>query len=463
MASPMPFDLRRAFTNIGALLSASVITKIVSAGTTILIARQVGVAGFGAYAAALALLRIASVFFSLGLDAWLLRNGYRSGHSTQLAGYTATNLLIKVVLGALWLAIISMASIYLLPALYTPSLLMTLALAIWLEELASTAWSAFQAALRNQTTFLLTTLFHGLILVATLLLISQGERAILPFAIARVGAAAIGCGVALWWLRHALGLSVAPATWPREASRQLRETIPFGLSAGLSLIYGRADTAIAAHWLGSEAAGLYSSAMSIMSMALLMPLAIYLVMLPILSRAHAQHAATLLPLTRRLIGWNTLAGLLLGTTLALVAEPLMRLIYGIQYAESGIVLTIFSGVLALRFISFALAVFVTAVGWQSRRTGVQGIVAVANVGLNLLVVQRWGLPGVATVYLLTEGILLFGYARLVMRWWRHEHAPWLAAANNETAAERSQGIPAAGHEAASASTSSASAQPAANG
>lgn len=463
MASQVSFDLRRAFTNIGALLSASVITKIVSAGTTILIARQVGVAGFGAYAATMALLRIASVLFSLGLDAWLLRNGYRSGENVRLAGYTATNLLIKVGLGALWLASISLLSIYLLPALYSPPLLITLALAIWLEELASTVWSAFQAALRNQTTFLLTTLFHGLILAVTLILISQGEKAILPFAIARTLAAAIGGAIALWWLRQSLGMPIEPATWPSGAGRQLRETIPFGLSAGLSLIYGRADTAIAAHWLGNEAAGLYSSAMSIMSMALLMPLAIYLVMLPILSRAHAQHAATLLPLTRRLIGWNTLAGLVLGTTLALVAEPLMRLIYGIQYAQSGLVLTIFSGVLALRFISFALAVFVTAVGWQTRRTSVQGIVAVVNVGLNLLVVQRWGLPGVATVYLLTEGILLFGYARLVIRWWRQEQAPWLATANRETAAACTQGVLATGHEAASASTSTAAAQPPANG
>jgi len=427
MTSQQPFDLRRAFTNIGALLSASVITKIVSAGTTILLARQVGVADFGAYAAALALLRIASVLFSLGLDAWLLRNGYRSGDNARLATYTATNLLIKFVLGALWLLIISAGCVYLLPTLYTPSLLITLALAIWFEELASTVWSAFQAALRNQTTFLLTTLFHGLILAATLFLISQGEKNIFAFAMARMLAAGMGCGVAIGWLSWSVGLVMKPRVWRTEAPRQLRETIPFGLSAGLSLIYGRADTAIAAHWLGSEAAGLYSSAMSIMSMALLMPLAIYLVMLPILSRAHAQHAATLLPLTRRLIGWNTLIGLVLGGALAVVAEPLMRLIYGIQYAQSGLVLTIFSGVLALRFISFALAVFITAVGWQTRRTSVQGLVAVANVGLNLLVVRRWGLPGVATVYLLTEAILLFGYARLVIHWWRVEHRSWLAA------------------------------------
>ena len=426
------FDLRRAFANIGTLLSASIITKIISAGTTIIIARQVGVASFGAYTAALVLLRIASIAFALGLDAWLLRNGYRSGKVEQLANHTATSLLIKFGLGILWLGLIAAAGIYLLPTVYPPKLLLMLALAIWLEELASTVWSAFQSVLRNQSTFLLTILFHGLILAGTLLLVMQGEKAILAFAVARVGAAAIGAGVAFWWLMHTLGPVLTPAQWRGQAKIQLRETIPFALSAGLALIYGQADTVIAAQWLGSKAAGLYSSAMSLMSMTLLMPLAIYLVMLPILSRAHAQHSPTLPRLMRQTIGWNTLAGVGLGSILALVATPLMHLIYGAQYAESSAVLTIFSGVLALRFISFALAVLLTAVGWQTRRTIVQGVVAATNVALNLVVVQRWGLPGIATVYLITEFLLMLGYGGLVVRWWQRQGPQWSAIAHNNS-------------------------------
>lgn len=431
MARQSPFNLRSLFGNIGALLSASVITKIVSAGTTILLARQVGVAGFGEYAAAMALLRIASIAFSLGLDAWLLRNGYRDGKLEQLATYVTINLLIKLGLGALWLLLIGLVGHYLLPTLYSPTLLLVLALAIWFEELANTVWSAFQAALRNQATFLLTILFHGLILLCTLLLIVQGSRDILAFAIARTVAAGVGSLVALWWLARVLARETAlpaliSAQTGSQARRQLRETVPFGLSVALSLIYGRADTAIAGQYLGNEAAGLYSSAMSLMSMALLMPLAIYLVMLPILSRAHADHSPRLLSLTKRMVGWNVVVGLLLGALLAFVADPLMRLIYGVQYAESGEVLTIFSGVLALRFVSFALAVFITAVGWQGRRTSIQGVVALANVGLNIWVVTRWGLPGVATVYLVTELLLMGGYLFLVVRWWRQNGAAWLA-------------------------------------
>lgn len=436
MAHQSSFDLRHLFTNIGALLSASVITKVISAATTILVARQVGVAGFGEYAAAMALLRIASILFSLGLDAWLLRNGFRGGSDEQLAQYTTINLLIKLSLGTLWLFAMGGVGYYLLPHIYTPILLVTLALALWLEELANTVWSAFQASLRNQATFLLTILFHGLILIGTLLLILQGTATILPFAIARTAAAGIGCAIALWWLSHTLGLRIGTGLQVGDGSndegqqafsqtkQQLRETVPFGLSVGLSLIYGRADTAIAGHYLGNEAAGLYSSAMSLMSMALLMPLAIYLVMLPILSRAHADHSPTLLRLTKRMVGWNIVVGLLLGTLLALVAEPLMRLIYGAQYAESGAVLTIFSGVLALRFVSFALAVFITAVGWQAKRTSIQAIVAVVNVGLNLWAVTRWGLTGVAIIYLVTEMILMAGYLWLVIRWWRTYGTGW---------------------------------------
>lgn len=424
MSSQTAFAPRRLFANIGTLLSASVITKFISAGTTILLARQVGVASFGEYAAAMALLRIASIAFALGLDAWLLRNGYRDGKIEQLVIYTTINLLVKVVLGGLWLLLISIGGIYLFSAIYTPALFIGLAVAIWLEELANTVWGACQAALRNRATFLLTILFHGLILIGTLSLIIQGTTEILPFVIARVVAAGVGSALALWWFMRTLGIERISQQTMTQVQWQLRATIPFGISAALSLIYGRADTAIVAQWLGGEAAGLYASAMSLMAMALLMPLAIYLVMLPILSRAHAERSPMLLRLTKQMVGCNVVAGLVCGLILALLADPAIQLFYGRQYAQSSDLLTIFSGVLALRFVSFALAVFLTAVGWQTKRTAIQAVVAAANVGLNLWVVTRWGVTGVATVYFMTELLLLIGYLLFVIQWWRQHGVSW---------------------------------------
>jgi O-antigen/teichoic acid export membrane protein len=49
---------------------------------------------------------------------------------------------------------------------------------------------------------------------------------------------------------------------------------------------------------------------------------------------------------------------------------------------------------------------------------VQGCVAALNIGLNLLVIQQWGITGVAWVFVVSEVMLGIGYWVLVRRWER---------------------------------------------
>ena len=60
------FSARRVAGNIGALLSASVVARGLSAVTLILTARKLGPELFGPYAASLSVTRIAAVIFALG-------------------------------------------------------------------------------------------------------------------------------------------------------------------------------------------------------------------------------------------------------------------------------------------------------------------------------------------------------------------------------------------------------------
>ena len=68
--------------------------------------------------------------------------------------------------------------------------------------------------------------------------------------------------------------------------------------------------------------------------------------------------------------------------------------------------------------TFAIALFaamLVAVGWQSRRVVAQAVAAALNIGLNLLVIQRYGIVSVALVYVITEWVLLGGYLLLLWR------------------------------------------------
>jgi O-antigen/teichoic acid export membrane protein len=196
----------------------------------------------------------------------------------------------------------------------------------------------------------------------------------------------------------------------------LRSTAVFGVSEGLAIIYERADVAIIGYWLGKTAAGLYAPAVSLMTTLFLIPQAIYEVMLPVTSETYARNPLLIRRQAYRIILLSTALGIGMGLGLAVIARPLVWLVYGREYAISGELLTILSAILVLKSVSFAVAAVLTAVGWQNRRVIVQAVAAALNIGLNMALIQTVGLPGVAYVYVLTEAVLMVGYLLFYLRW-----------------------------------------------
>jgi O-antigen/teichoic acid export membrane protein len=399
---------------LAAQLSATVLERLLQALVLILIARQVGPAAFGQFAACIALTKILSVTFTLGLDIWLLREGYREGDPARLAEYGTICLALRAGLGLLWFLGIAVLARWLDPAAFPPALLVVTALSVWGEELANIVWSTFKAALQNQTLLKFITLAQALAVGVTLLLIALGVRSVLTFAWAQAAVMGLHAAVAVVWQMRTFGWRWQPAT----LLPVLRASVPFALSTGLAMIYGRADIALVGAWLGQEAAGLYSPAVSLANALALIPTAVYYVMLPLLSRAYTENRLVEEPLAGRFVWSSVAVGGLVGVGLALVAQPVVRLLYGPAFAATGMLLAVLSGVLAARFISMALATVLVAVGRQNVRVVAQAIVALLNVGLNLWVIRRWGLTGVAGVYVLTEWVLVIGYGWLAWSWRR---------------------------------------------
>ncbi len=96
---------------------------------------------FGPYAASFALTRILAVAFSLGLDTWLLRNGFREGDYSQLTKHSTSCLTIKLILGALWLAAMLALTTFLNPEIFPPLFILLCALTVLFEEVANTVWT----------------------------------------------------------------------------------------------------------------------------------------------------------------------------------------------------------------------------------------------------------------------------------------------------------------------------------
>jgi O-antigen/teichoic acid export membrane protein len=144
-------------------------------------------------------------------------------------------------------------------------------------------------------------------------------------------------------------------------------------------------------------------------MAFLAPMAIYWVMLPVLSNLYKHHPEQAEKTALRTIFLSLLVGCGL-TLLFFVGAPLITKLLGQSYVESIEVLKILSWVLLFKCGSFALATIIVAKNLQAKRTLIQVVAAISNIVLNFLIVYKFGINGVALVYVVTEIILFLGYS-----------------------------------------------------
>lgn len=377
----------------------------------LLTARQLGVDGYGQYAACVALAGMTAIVFSLGLDLWLLREGGRSpGQLSQNAGSV---LGIKAALGVVWMLGFNLLSPILKQETYPVALMRWSLVLILSDTLLATTLTAFKAALRNRTPATLEASADILWCGVTVGLIGLGINKPENYLMVRVLVSAAALLLGLGMLYQMVGLR-----FNAKAARQaLRSAFPFAASEFLAMLTMRADVVIIGFMLGKTATGLYSPAVGLINMAFLAPMAVTMVLVPVLSSLYQTH-----PLQARRTAKNTVIlmfglGMLLSMGFALAA-PLVTVLLGASYQGSVEILRILSLVLFFKCGSFGMAAILVAIDQQVKRVLVQGVAVAANILGNLAVVNWLGIRGVAWMYVLTEMVLLIGYTWVV--WRKHE-------------------------------------------
>lgn len=412
MKTTSPF--RKVTANVLTLFTGTTVARALSAVTLMIIGRQLGPDGFGQYSATMALLGLSSPVFTLGLDGWLLYEG--GSREDRLDVSYTSGLCLKALLGALWVVTLW----FLAPALnrssFPRALVLLGSLSVWMEEIARVTWSVFKVRLRNDLTLILMCVLYGLFLGITVWLAGQEIQDPKGYLAGRSLAALVGASLSVLFVVRQLDLRLRT----RDLFGTLQNTLPFAASIALAMVYGRADLTIVAQKLGKSAAGIYSPAVTLTNALFLIPAAIYGVMVPLLSRTYREHPIQAKRSASLLILAMTLAGLVLGSALSLLSRPLINLIYGAPFEASADVLFDLGAVLAFRCPNVAMAAVLVAVGWQMRRVAMQALSALLNVLLNLLVVHRLGVMGVARVYILSEAILFAGCGVILYLWLRKE-------------------------------------------
>ncbi|MBA2862303.1 flippase [Methanococcus maripaludis] len=191
-----------------------------------------------------------------------------------------------------------------------------------------------------------------------------------------------------------------------------RSVIPsskyFFISALMSYIYMQSDILMLSVMTTPLEVGRYAVVTTIITGAYLIPASLYNYYLPKMTQNFCERDFKKL-LKIKFQFRNMILILMTSISLLLFGFPktVLKMIYGLKYIDSYIILMILSGVLFLHSICYLTGAILTASGSQKLRSNIQIFVAVLNILLNIFAIPKYGAEGAAITTFITE-ILLYG-------------------------------------------------------
>lgn len=396
--------------NIAIYSGSTTIAQLIMMVYVVLLARILGPEELGVFSSAYALVGLTAFFLNLGMDTWLLR---KAGLYPDVRLLSGKVLKIKANIGIVWTIVMVVLVPMVRPDLYSVTLMLICSLDVWSDVCFNTQIQALNVQRRMKTITWLMLLSRGGRFAGLVILYYLGLDSAVLFALTRASATFIGFLAATWQHRPKMNTEGFMST--REV---IKESLPFGVSDFLALIYTNADVTILALMAGTIAVGLYSPASGIIHALYVIPNAIFTVIVPIMTNIGARDVNRFRKGLPILFGSFGIMGAIMWLILGTTAEWLMPVLLGKEYQFTGEILGVLSPLLFLKFISFACAVVLVCVGWQQRRLIFQLVAAGFNIIANILVIPSYGIIGVAWVYVISEILLVIGYGWVTVEWVR---------------------------------------------
>lgn len=393
--SPALVALARGFAvvTIGALFS-----RLLSAIAGILLVRYFdGPALYGQYATLITTLALMANLLGFGFDTWLLHEGGRDPNQLSFnvrrllaLKFIAASILIGAMTiawsqdGISWLLIIGM-------------------LGVIAESYIRTGHVVLHSINRNSLVAILQSLDSLLLVVLVLFLM------IWPPSVAIIVAGqTIVSGITLVVVAVLLAEYLRGSWRPLHLGHLMQSASFFVLSDVLASIYSQSQIAMLAFFTDDIIVGTFRSAINLIAMTFLVPLAMFNVGLPMLSRSSLDQRQRR-QLLLSMIGMATLYGIAVFIGFWWFGGDVLRLVYGTKYDATIPLLKPLSIVPLAKSLSFVAVAVILALGAQRLRVIIQSIVMVASLVSGLVLIPRFGLDGATLTYSTVEAVLCVFY------------------------------------------------------
>jgi O-antigen/teichoic acid export membrane protein len=375
-------------------IAAEVISKVASIVLYAVMARKLGQDGFGEFTFAISLAILMMVLSGPGTNDILVRDIARDRASLGPLFWNAIGL--KIVLG---LAAVLLTFVVVVLAGYSTEVQIAMLL-LGASQLMETVSKTLQACFIA---------YDDLRPVAKALLLQRTSTTILGLGTLAVGGSLVaisavflvGAMLATFYLfRQFLTLrGWVPVSLSPAAARKLYVVaFPLGLSAIFTTLLFRVDAVILAWFKPEAVVGLYGAAYRVLEGTLFLSWTFVAALMPTLSRGGEGHAAAYQGGSKVLL--VVLAPI--GLTFALFAEPIMRLVYGPDYADGATALRLLGGTAVLFGISHLAQTTLVTQDRQKLLPWLTGAFAIENIMLNLALIPSLSLNGAALATTITE-------------------------------------------------------------
>lgn len=382
---------KRVIGNISAQAASFGVSALLGMTTTVVLARMLGPEGFGGFKFLFAFIYFFQTANDLGINTTLVRDLSRAPERTRELVQHTLGLKLLLSLASLGLA-------------WT-------AAAWWPGLTADVRWSVavFALILPVQAMTLPVVTLQARLLIARASIIEVANR-VAGFA-GMMLAVGLGSGlVGVSWglvVGELAGLAAvlvatrtfvapAPAFGPAVWKEVLRASVPLGLAGLLVSLVNRVDFLLLQLMLGDkglEAVGYYGTAYQVTSVLERLPLFVMATLYPVMSRLVVEDPAGLVRLYRRTFRNFSLLAAPMVVGVMLVAPLAVELLGGSRFTPAVAPLRILIWSTGILYPAIVAGNLLIALGLSHKSLRAWAIATPVNIGLNLLLIPRYGASG----------------------------------------------------------------------
>lgn len=377
----------------------------------VVVARVLGVDGFGAFSGTIALVALLAPFGSLGAVNLMIK--HVAMDSRAAPSWFATALAVTSLASITLITLLGLAAPLVAPNSVSVETVLLVASADLLgARLIEVAGGVYQAQEKMFRTAMFPLLLHGARLLLGLAAIAlPGEVTLNGWAVSYLAASVIVTGFLLFKTGQDIG---AQRPRFREYWTEWRQGVLFSLSLSSQSVYNDIDKAMLARLSTLEATGVYSAAYRVIDMA-------FTPMRALLAASYAKFfvhgrygIAGVLPFTRKL-AVPGLAYCLFASVALLVSADLVPFILGSSFEGSVSALRALAVLPLLKGCHYLAADSLTGAGHQGARSAVQVGIAALNLALCFALIPRFDYWGAVIASLVCDGALAIFMWGLVLK------------------------------------------------